>query len=698
MINMDRKNLGFTLIELLVSIAIMGILLMIAIPGVLKIKEDNKTKKYEVYKSAVERAAKLYTDSNSKDMFQYDSEGTYLITLETLKGANLVKDYQEKEITCNNSETTVCVTKTGDEYSYKTRLVCTDKNGKEILIKDNYPNSLCQSNKDYSAPVIEIESNKFNSWINSSNNSIGIKIKLKDEIGFKKNQKIQYRFVNVVNNDNPKWSTHSFQNKEKLATGDGEAVLSYTLSQNEIPDKTGKYRLEVKGAGPGIVNYVGKVNNSVVSKETLQIDNDGPSIPTYIIRYDSDTGSIKNNDENWTNRKLYWGGFNSQDNGVGIIKEYQYSTNCTGDKTGTLSSSYIYSNNLNTSFCIRAVDAIGNIGEWSSPVYFKIDKTAPSVPTSIVMNLGAGGLYLNEQGKPTKGNPVVRVSKFLDNNNSFFTYDMEWYDFSATDTDGSGIDHYEYSTNCTGSKSGNLSNFYHYTTGVNAKFCIRSVDKAGNTSSWSDGYHFRIAPMPNTSYSSCTSSTGSWNSWSACSKNCGSGTKTRSRTITKTCNGKTTKFTEKESATCNNSCYSIINSSYSVCPSDQLLATKAECNANQKDKIIVSIKSVNSKKVHIKVVAHMNKFSQSFNNSCSTRRICLSKSKSACTYELDTFSVSSGWLQLNKTKVVFDKDVNISSYDKATYRVVVDDKGCSSKVFRFQNDNSVSAFKVVKNP
>ena len=48
---------GFTLVELIVVIAIMGIILILALPMVSRIQSANKNKKYEAYKETIEAAA-----------------------------------------------------------------------------------------------------------------------------------------------------------------------------------------------------------------------------------------------------------------------------------------------------------------------------------------------------------------------------------------------------------------------------------------------------------------------------------------------------------------------------------------------------------------------------------------------------------------------------------------------------------------
>ena len=63
-----RNSAGFTLIELIVVIAIMGIILILALPLVSKIQEANKDRKFQVYQSSIARGAKLYIDSNAKDL------------------------------------------------------------------------------------------------------------------------------------------------------------------------------------------------------------------------------------------------------------------------------------------------------------------------------------------------------------------------------------------------------------------------------------------------------------------------------------------------------------------------------------------------------------------------------------------------------------------------------------------------------
>ena len=77
-LNRIENKRGFTLIELIAVIFIMGIMLILALPQVSKIQQANKNRKYETYELSIERGAKLYTDSNAKDMFGNNNSGVML--------------------------------------------------------------------------------------------------------------------------------------------------------------------------------------------------------------------------------------------------------------------------------------------------------------------------------------------------------------------------------------------------------------------------------------------------------------------------------------------------------------------------------------------------------------------------------------------------------------------------------------------
>ena len=73
MVQMNKK--GFTLVELIVVIAIMGVILILALPQVGRIRTSNQNAKYDTYAQAVERGAKLYVDNYSRDLFGYNDSG-----------------------------------------------------------------------------------------------------------------------------------------------------------------------------------------------------------------------------------------------------------------------------------------------------------------------------------------------------------------------------------------------------------------------------------------------------------------------------------------------------------------------------------------------------------------------------------------------------------------------------------------------
>ena len=78
----------------------------------------------------------------------------------------------------------------------------------------------------------------------------------------------------------------------------------------------------------------------------------------------------------------------------------------------------------------------------------QVDKTAPSVPTSVIR-------YDSSSGE-VRGNSSAWTNRTL-----------WWGNFSSTDSN-SGINHYEFSNGCTGSKSDNLVESYTYSSNIDA--------------------------------------------------------------------------------------------------------------------------------------------------------------------------------------------------------------------------------------
>ena len=235
------------------------------------------------------------------------------------------------------------------------------------------------------------------------------------------------------------------------------------------------------------------------------IDRTKPAKPTVSLKLGNTSGSSYTSGA-WTNQDV-WHIVKSSDSASGV-SYYQYSHD---GKTGwsndisTLGWGASYTNGKNQlsyrinwggqwNFYVRAVDTAGNISDNSDVFTVRIDNSAPNVPTSTVRQNNSSGTVISDVTTDKWHNTV-----------------MWWGSFSATDNGSSGVNRYEFSTNCTGSVSGTLStNGYTYGSGTNYKFCIRAVDNTGNASSWSGAYYFKVDTVaPTTTAPSATSTTNS---------------------------------------------------------------------------------------------------------------------------------------------------------------------------------------------
>ena len=185
----------------------------------------------------------------------------------------------------------------------------------------------------------------------------------------------------------------------------------------------------------------------------VMIDKESPSVVQSSIKTVKDNKDYKGN---WTTDDIIWSDFKVNDNGSDI-DHYEISQSCNDKDITNLDGSYIFNSNTNKKYCIRAIDQAGNIGKFSKPYSFKIDRVGPSNPVvSLFMNNINGGALT--EGVKTNENIYAK--------------------FKSVDS-GSGISKYQYSFDNNNYIDVNLD--YHvFDKTISGLIYVRGIDKVGN--------------------------------------------------------------------------------------------------------------------------------------------------------------------------------------------------------------------------
>ena len=268
---MNKK--GFTLVELIVVIAIMGVILILALPQVGRIRANNRDAKFDAYAQAIERGAKLYVDNYSRDLFGYSDSGCVEVKYSWLKNKNLVKDFSDKDIDCGSDETYVQIRKVNDNYRYATAVVC--KRGEEVVYKKEINSEFtCDTSKDISGPIFTVTPPS-SDWIQTKN--LHITVKVSDPSGLNNNIGISYYWTNLSGTQVGTKYYHNYKNKKDVES------VKYTIPTSHVPD-TGQYKLVIEPwDGEGTVGVQDSLGNYKLLSDTYgtyKIDNVPPKCVT----------------------------------------------------------------------------------------------------------------------------------------------------------------------------------------------------------------------------------------------------------------------------------------------------------------------------------------------------------------------------------------------------------------------------------
>ena len=278
---MRKNNKGFTLIEVLVAITIMGIITVMALPGVQQLQSRNRERKYEKYGESLVSSAKLYVDSNGEDIFGYAVSGCADITFSELEAKALAKDYETNGITCVGNmtnadlrdDTFIHVEKKNNKYVYQPYITCTDKTGKIVYQTPDVVNRCenvsvgVQGNMTFN--ITAASDTERDKWTKTKQ----INVEIGSDAGLVPSNFSAYCLTKA---DNPDVCVEG--SRQRINFGNALGVKSVKKTIN-LTDLTGEFYFVLLASEGHIADLAGnQISENKRSNFTIKIDNTPPTI------------------------------------------------------------------------------------------------------------------------------------------------------------------------------------------------------------------------------------------------------------------------------------------------------------------------------------------------------------------------------------------------------------------------------------
>ena len=278
---MRKNNKGFTLIEVLVAITIMGIITVMALPGVQQLQSRNRERKYEKYGESLVSSAKLYVDSNEEDIFGYAVSGCADITFSELEAKALAKDYETNGITCVGNmtnadlrdDTFIHVEKKNNKYVYQPYITCTDKTGKIVYQTPDVVNRCenvsvgVQGNMTFN--ITAASDTERDKWTKTKQ----INVEIGSDAGLAPNNFSAYCLTKA---DKPDVCVEGSRQRINFGNALGVKSIKRTI---DIADLTGEFYFVLLASEGRIEDLAGnQISENKRSNFTIKIDNTPPVI------------------------------------------------------------------------------------------------------------------------------------------------------------------------------------------------------------------------------------------------------------------------------------------------------------------------------------------------------------------------------------------------------------------------------------